>query len=417
MLERSPIIDRLPAPNPRRLALHATPAAKKRVRSGHPWIFADHLQKSPPGLAGDLAVLFDADDRYLAVGLYDPDSPIRLRVLWANEKKTIDAAFFEERIAAASGKREEIAKANTGYRVFHGENDGLPGLTIDRYERSYVIKIYTAAWLPHLRTVVDCVERLFLPERIVLRTSRGAAEATKAVTGGEESFVIAGPPLTDHVHFTENGLRFAADLLRGQKTGFFLDQRENRAAVEKISLGKDVLNVCAYSGGFSVYAARGGARRVMSLDMSRHALADAEMNFRLNASDPNVRAAAHEIHVADAFLGLERLARTGRRFDIVILDPPSFAQRKADVPRALSAYERLVRLGLALVQEGGTLLACSCSTPVGAEDFFGAVHGGAALAHREFTEIERTFHAPDHPIGFPEGAYLKALWARIGGRR
>jgi 23S rRNA (cytosine1962-C5)-methyltransferase len=215
------------------------------------------------------------------------------------------------------------------------------------------------------------------------------------------------------VTFHENRFIFEADPVQGQKTGFFLDQRENRERVEKLAASKSVLNVFAYTGGFSLYAARGGANEIVSLDLSRPALAAAERHFELNRAFPALAAAQHETLQGDAFDLLQRLARRGRRYDMVILDPPAFARRKDETARALAAYDRLARLGLGVLNHGGTLVAASCSSQVTAADFYNVIHRAAANAGRSLQEIERTGHALDHPIAFKEGAYLKCLFAQV----
>jgi len=246
-----------------------------------------------------------------------------------------------------------------------------------------------------------------------LRLGRTMQSELEYLYGLDDGLVLFGPELDGPVVFRENGLRFEADPVHGQKTGFFLDQRENRARVEKLAGGKTALNVFAYTGGFSVYAARGGARAVVSIDVNRPALAAAARNFALNRDHPAVAAVAatHEALAEDAFEALTRLGSDGRRFDLVIVDPPAFAKKQAEVERALSAYGRLTHLGLGVLQSGGTLVMASCSSRVGADEFFTTVHRAAERAGRPLREIERAAHPLDHPIGFKEGAYLKCLFA------
>jgi 23S rRNA (cytosine1962-C5)-methyltransferase len=236
-------------------------------------------------------------------------------------------------------------------------------------------------------------------------------EQPRYLYGLNDGVILSGPPLDGPVIFCENGLRFEADPVRGQKTGFFLDQRENRARVEKLASGKTVLDVFACTGGFSVYAARGGARAIVSVDVSRPALAAAARNFGLNRDSLSVAAAKHEALAKDAFEALARLGRDGRRFDLVIVDPPAFAKKRAEVERALAAYGRLTRLGLGVLQPDGTLVMASCSNKVSSDEFFATVHRAATQAGRPLREIERTGHPLDHPVAFKEGAYLKCLFA------
>ncbi|MGB4873309.1 MAG: class I SAM-dependent methyltransferase, partial [Candidatus Promineifilaceae bacterium] len=273
-------------PEVRRLALRVTPAAERAVREGHPWLFADSItRQNQDGRSGDLAILFDHKNRFLAVGLFDPDSPLRVRILHHGRSATIDTAWWEQRLRQAAALRQPLLESpTTGYRLVYGENDGFPGLVIDRYAETYVLKLYTTAWLPHLADVLLGLTAVSRPQRVVLRLNRTSRPVLTEL-GLPDGTILAGPPLAGPVMFRENGLNFAADVVEGQKTGFFLDQRDNRARVEGLASGGDVLNVFAHSGGFSLYAARGGARRVTSLDLSRPALQAAAENFALNEAD------------------------------------------------------------------------------------------------------------------------------------
>jgi 23S rRNA (cytosine1962-C5)-methyltransferase len=231
--------------------------------------------------------------------------------------------------------------------------------------------------------------------------------------GLEDGVVLSGPPLEDPVLFWENGLRFEADPIRGHKTGFYLDQRENRARVESLADGRDVINVFAYTGAFSVYAARGGARTIVDVDVSAPALAAAERNLAHNRHVPAVASVIHETVVDDAFEALARMGESGRRFGLVIVDSPAFARTRSQVDGALSAYQRLTELSLDVLSPGGTLVQASCSSRVDAETFFGTVHGAAKRVGRPLRELERTGHSLDHPVTFDEGAYLKCLFATV----
>jgi len=217
------------------------------------------------------------------------------------------------------------------------------------------------------------------------------------------------------VDFLETGLRFEADVLRGQKTGFFLDQRENRRRIESLAAGRRLLNAFSFSGGFSLYAARGAARAVTDLDLSSHALAAAERNFALNRSHPAVMACPHERIQAEAFEWLK--GNSGREFDLVVLDPPSLAKREAERAGAIRAYGRLASLGVAHLAQGGILVACSCSAHVSTEEFMGAIKSAVARTTRSFEVFATSGHAPDHQAGFKEAEYLKAIYFRITSRR
>jgi 23S rRNA (cytosine1962-C5)-methyltransferase len=377
-------------------------------------LFEEAIQRqNHNGRPGDLAVLFHAKGRFLAVGLYDPDSTIRVRILQQGQQATINAAWWQTKIETSVHIRHPLIQSphTTGYRLVHGENDGLPGLVIDQYDRTIVLKLYTAALLPHLQDILTAVTAVVAPERLVLRLSRTVASQPEWLYGLQDGQVLAGTTWAGEVRFQENGLCFEADVLHGQKTGFFLDQRENRMRVgELVRQGHSVLNVFAYTGGFSLYAARGGADQVTSLDISRPALAAAERNFALNQGNTAVAACHHQLIAGDAFQVLEQMGND-RCFDVVVIDPPAFAKKQAEVTGALTAYGRLTRLGLGVLRRGGTLVIASCSSRVEAEAFFERVHQTAAEMKRPLQEIRRTGQPLDHPATFKEGAYLKCLFA------
>jgi 23S rRNA (cytosine1962-C5)-methyltransferase len=222
--------------------------------------------------------------------------------------------------------------------------------------------------------------------------------------------VLFGSPPGGPVIFSENGIRFEADVLRGQKTGFFLDQRENRAEVEELASGRNVLNAFSFSGGFSVYAARGGAKSVTDLDISAHALESAKRNFALNQHFAGVAACRHETVQADTF---EWLATGPARFDLMVLDPPSLAKRATEREGAIHAYERLNALGITKLERGGILVAGSCSAHVPAGDFFNAIRAAAAKSGRKFSELKTRQHPPDHPATFKEAEYLKVIYLKF----
>jgi 23S rRNA (cytosine1962-C5)-methyltransferase len=418
-MDFNPPFPQLPDPNPKRIAMRVSPAAERAIRQGHPWVFERAIQdQSQAGKPGDLAVVFDAKRRFLAIGLYDPDSPIRVRILQSRQPAAIDADWFAARLGQAAAIRAPLLagppdRLTTGYRLVHGENDGFPGLVVDRYADTLVLKLYTPAWIPHLKAVCPALMQVSPAERLILRLGRSLLKQPKTLSGLADGLTLAGPPPQGPILFHENGLVFESEPLLGQKTGFFLDQRENRARVEKLARGKSVLNVFAYTGGFSVYAARGGARQVVSLDISAPTMQAAVRNMAHNRHLPTVAAAAHETLAEDAFEALAHMARENRRFDLVIIDPPMFAHNQAQVAGALAAYQRLTRLGLAVLNPGGVLVQASCSSQVSSQDFFEAIHQEARQAGRPLQEIERSGHALDHPVNFPEGAYLKCLFAFV----
>ena len=384
------------------------------ARSGHPWIFADSVKKqNRAGETGELAVIYDRRDRFLAVGLFDPDSPIRVRILHAGQRQLIDNAWFQGKMASAFARRESVFDASTtGYRCINGESDGLPGLVVDRYDDALVLKIYTTAWLPRLRELAPNFDiRGSKFGTVVLRLSRNIQKLAEDRFGFHDGQVLFGQQREGPVIFLENGLRFESDPWRGQKTGFFLDQRDNRHAVRQLGAGRSLLNLFSFSGGFSVAAAAGGASSAVSLDISEHALAAARRNFALNLADANVKLCQHETVRADAFEWLQQ--SVDREFDIVVVDPPSLARRESERSQAFEAYGRLIAAAIRRLQPGGLLVACSCSAHVKKQEFFDLVRESARKSGRPWEELETTGHAPDHAATFAEGEYLKAIYMRL----
>jgi 23S rRNA (cytosine1962-C5)-methyltransferase len=405
----------IPKPAEKRIALRIAAPAERALRQGHPWVFDQSIiDQSHSGVPGDLAVIFDSKRNFQAIGLYDPTSPIRVRILQQGKPAVIDENWFQEKIKIAATLREPLKKKDTnGYRLVHGENDGLPGLVIDRYAETLVIKLYTPAWVPHLKEVCAALSQIQPFERLILRLSRSLNKQTKYLHGLTDGMTLAGQTPERLLLFKENGLTFECDPINGQKTGFFLDQRENRERVKALSRDKSVLNVFSYTGGFSLYAADGGAKEVVSVDFSTPATEATLRNIAHNQDHPNVKAARFETIAQDAFEVLAQMKEEKRRFDLVILDPPMFAQKQAQVETALAAYRRLTALGVALIKPGGILVQASCSSRVDADAFFEAVHGSAKEAGRPLREMERTGHALDHPVTFREGSYLKCLFATV----
>lgn len=390
-----------------RLRLHLFPRAETAVRRGHPWVYGDSIKsQNREGAVGDLAVVYDRSDRFLGLGLFDPDSPIRVRMLHVGKAISVDRAWWRARMQCCCEARMASlwCETTTGVRMINGESEGFPGLVLDRYDETLVVKLYTAAWLPHWAEIEALIREVFGGRFLVLRMSRNIQQQAKAIWGLEEGF--RGESGMDTVVFLENGIRFEAAVRDGQKTGFFLDQRENRARVEELASGRDVLNVFSFSGAFSVYAARGGAGSVTDLDISAHALASAERNFALNAGDPRIaRVTRHQVQ-ADAFKWLDQDLL---RYDLVIVDPPSLAKRESEREGALRAYERLNRRAIASLRPDGILVAASCSAHVSATEFHEVVAMAAAQSRRPWRECWRSAHASDHPASFAEARYLKAI--------
>ena len=395
---------------PGRLAIKLKPAAERMVRKGHPWVFEKSItRQNTRGESGDLATIFDKKkDKFLASGFYDPHSPIRIKLLQFRQYAAIDAVFFAKKSQqAAALRRPLLATGTDSYRLIHGENDGFPGLIADIYNSVLVLKLYSAIWLPYLHQVLPALQAQSDCKTVVLRLSRSLSQSLEK-GGLADGQVLEGKLDQEVVLFKEHGLRFAANLIRGHKTGHFLDQRHNRQKIGARAKNKKVLDVFAYTGGFSAHALAGGATEVTSIDISTQALQVARQNAALNPHP-----GTHHTKAVDAFAELTTLAHKKQTFDIIVIDPPSFAKQASELEKARQRYLQLAKLGAQLLRPKGLLLLASCSSRVNADDFFALCQQGLQASKRHFALQEKTFHDLDHPISFPEGAYLKAgYWCR-----
>ena len=398
------MFDNLPNVSAQSISVKVKPSIEKIIRKEHPWLFDGGITKqSKEGNAGDLAIIYDKKNKFLAVGLYDPFSPIRIKLLQFKKSARINNEWFHQRITAAYEKRQSLLATDTNsYRLVHGENDGLPSLVADVYADVLVVKLYSLIWLPYLSDIFKNLLEISKCKTLVLRLSRNVQQEKDALQGLEEGQVLYGDLENEVVIFKEHGLLFSANVIHGHKTGYFLDHRHNRKHIGTLSKGKSVLDIFAYAGGFSVHALAGGAKEVVSLDISAQALEMAKDNVQLNKLEAN-----HKVLAGDAFEKMEDLRRQNKKFDIVVVDPPSFAKRDSERDRAIRSYGQLTRLAIALVTKGGLLVMASCSSRVSADEFFRTVTYELERSNKPFEEINRTFHDVDHPIGFPEGAYLK----------
>ena len=383
------------------------------MRSGHPWLFANSVrEQNRPGEIGELALIFDRTDKFLGVGLFDPASPIRVRLLHVGKPVKIDLGWWKQCALAAFEKRRNLFDENTnGYRLINGESDGWPGLVLDHYADTLVAKIYTSAWLPRLDEIISLFATEIPNERIVLRLSRNIQEVAQKHFQQRDGQIIRGTPLNGSAIFREHGLRFEADVLRGQKTGFFLDQRENRKIVESLSAARHVLNAFSFSGGFSIYAARGGAKSVTSIDISAHALDSAQQNFALNKAIGEIARCPQELIKADVFAWFREASAS--KFDLIVLDPPSLAKRESERGTALQAYARLAAAAMQRLSKNGILVAASCSAHVSEEDFFETIRTTGKKSGRNFSELKTTGHPKDHEANFLEANYLKCIYLQM----
>ncbi len=383
----------------------------RHLRAGHPWVFRRGLvqaPKLPPGSVVDLT----ENGRFMARGYYDPLSAIAVRVLSRDPKETIDQAFFDRRLAACASLREQLAdlRETDSHRLVHGEGDGLPGVVVDLYAGWAVLKLYSAGLTPYRAMIVQALSKVKGLKGVLGRDEVPRDDEPDEERGSGK--MLFGPPAPATVEILEHGVRFKVDVWKGQKTGFFLDQRENRHLLRRLAKGRSVLNAFCFSGGFSVNAALGGAESVLSVDQDADAIALARENFSLNGLDPN----RHEFLAADVFTLLRNLEKEGRRFSMIVLDPPAFAKSQKTVEQALDGYASLNRQALGLLEPGGVLATASCSARVTPEQFKDAVKEAAHKAGVDLQLVEERYQPPDHPIRlqFPEGRYLKFFVLRAG---
>lgn len=405
-------LSQLPDFQTSRIAIKVKKSIERYIRQEHPWIFEDSITKqSKKGRSGDLVIVYDQKaNKLMAIGLYDPFSPIKVKLIQFKKAATINEQWFEEKIQEAYQRRLPLLRTQTNsYRLIHGENDHFPGLVADVYSDVLVVKLYSCIWLPYFKKLLPVLIRQSKVKCAVLRLSRNLQQQHDSLYGLKDGIVIYGQLKNETVTFLEHGLRFSANVIKGHKTGYFLDHRHNRKKIGALSQGKTVLDIFAYAGGFSVHALAGGARSVSSVDISAKALKMARDNVQLNFGADD----RHQTITEDAFTAMERLFLQNKRFDLVIVDPPSFAKRDTERSGALQSYARLARLAIQLVEQNGILLMASCSSRVSADDFFEVVLENLNASGRPFEEMERCYHDIDHPIRFPEAMYLKAAYFRI----
>ena len=377
----------------------------RTVKRGHPWVFAEALRDLPPAPSGAHAVLLDnRKGREIARGFYDSKSPLAFRACTVEPGERLNEAWAERRLARALALRRSLFDnlpadgATTGFRLCNGEGDGLPGLVCDVYGDTAVLQFDGAG--PANFWQAEGIARWL--------RRRGSEDAL----GHPPGLALVGPAPAAPVSFVENGVRFTADVVHGQKTGFFLDQRENRQRIRQFSAGRRVLNLFGYTGGFSVYAGLGGARHVTTVDAARPAVEAAGRHWQLNQLPPD----GHDPVAADVFQFLDGAARQGQTWELVISDPPSFAASQEAVAPALSAYQRLAGAAAAVTTAGGFLAAASCSSHVELQPFLAACEEGISAARRQATVLGIYGQPPDHPwpLACPEFRYLKFVLMRVG---
>jgi 23S rRNA (cytosine1962-C5)-methyltransferase len=378
---------------------------EKSLRRRHPWIFSGAVEKAS-GKAGDTVEVRDSAGKVLAHAAYSPRSQIRARVWTFDPAEAVDAGFFRDRVQKALALREGLpaAKHTNALRLINGESDGLPGLVVDRYADVLVAQFLAAGVERWRDAILDALTEISGCEAIFERSD---AEVRK-LEGLEPRVGFArGNRNAARCPIIEHGLNFRVDVEQGQKTGFFLDQRENRQRVRALAAGREVLDGFSYTGGFSIAALAGGAKRVTAVESSAPALEVAKENLAANPLD----AAKVEFVQADVFAHLRKLRDGAARFDLIVLDPPKFAPTAAQVKKAARAYKDINLWALKLLAPGGLLATFSCSGAVPMDLFQSIVAGAALDAGVEAKIVERFGAAADHPVAleFPEGEYLKGL--------
>ncbi|EGN75726.1 Putative SAM-dependent methyltransferase [Idiomarina sp. A28L] len=382
---------------------------EKSLRRRHPWVFSGAIHKiqGKPELGATINVVTDKGE-FLGVAAYSPHSQIRARIWSFTEGTEINHAFFRKRILAAQALRETLVEPITNaYRIIAGESDGLPGVTIDRYADVLVLQLLSAGASYHQETITAVLHELYPDCKIYERSDVDVRqkEGLKLVTGARHGDAPTGP-----IEIEENGLKINVDVIAGHKTGYYLDQRDARAAIRPYVKDKTVLNCFSYTGGFGLYAAAAGAKEVVNVDMSQPSLDASIQNLALNGLD-----ASKVKHIkADVFTQLRTYAESGETFDVIVLDPPKFVDSKASLNRACRGYKDINRIAAKLLNPGGILFTFSCSGLLSSELFQKVVADACLDANRDLQIIARTSQAADHPvhIHYPEGWYLKGLILR-----
>ncbi len=395
---------------PKRLAVKLNSKGEQSVVKGHPWVFSNSIVKiNEDAKTGDLVIIFSKNkNKVIGIGLYDEASPIRIKIIHnAQEKAEINSDFFHKKIEEAYKKRLELLQTNTNsYRLIFGENDGFASLIADVYASVLVVKLYSEIWLPYLESILQSLQEVSKAETVVIRLSRQLQNSNNHnFIDGE---VVFGTLKNEVVQFVEHGVNFSANVIKGHKTGYFLDHRANRKQVGEWSSGQTVLDVFSYAGGFSVHALANGATEVTSVDISKQALDVARKNAKLNAYS-----GIHKTISGDAFQVMKDLIQRNKLYDVVVIDPPSFAKQQSEIELAKKKYAQLAELGAKLTAKNGLLVLASCSSRVKAQSFFDLNKRILSNQNRLFQTLLKTQHDSDHPVSFPEGAYLKCGYYRF----
>lgn len=392
-------------------AIHLVKGRDKSLRRKHPWVFSRGISRvdGTPEL-GETVDVYAHNGEWLAKAAYSPNSQIRARV-WSFTKQDINVEFFIERIQQAQLLREDIIERDglTGYRLIAAESDGLPGVTIDRYGDFLVCQLLSAGAEHQKDTLVKALNHCF-PDCSIYERSDVSVRKKEGLQ--ERTGVLLGQSPDEPVVIEENGVKISVDIINGHKTGFYLDQRDSRFQAQKYVKNKEVLNCFSYTGGFGLYALKGGAKRVINADVSQVALDTAKHNAELNGFTEKKKAVFLN---ADVFKLLREYRDQGTKFDVVIMDPPKFAESKAQLNGACRGYKDINMLAMQILKPGGTLLTYSCSGLMDGNLFQKIIADAALDANRSVKFVERFEQAADHPTdtAYPEGFYLKGFACKV----
>lgn len=375
----------------------------RRIKAGHPWVFSNEIGRiegtPEPGAACELC---DVSGNFIGTGYHNPHSLIAARLLSRKSEDIDSVDFFEQRIAAALAHRRSLYPRMETFRLVYGESDFLPGLVVDKYGDYLSLQLLSAGMDRRRSLILEALQRLLSPKGIIARND----VAVRTMEGMTEEVELLQGIIPDAVMMEENGLRFEVDLRHGQKTGGFLDQKENHLLLQGLSKDKEVLDCFCYSGSWAAHAGFFGARSVLGLDISERAVALAARNAAINGLSDRVA-----FEECDAFDRLRSLKLEGRSFGVVVMDPPAFVKNRKNLAEATKGYITINRRALELLEPGGYLISCSCSYHMGREPFREMLVTAARQAKREVRLVTARSQAPDHPVllNFPESEYLKCV--------
>ena len=375
----------------------------KRIRAGHPWVFSNEIRETRgEKIPGTSAEVYDAEGRFVGTGYYNPSSLISVRILSRHQVNIDDVGFFRERIEKALAYRHSMYPGLESFRVVYSESDSLPGLIVDKYEDYLAVQFLTQGMDSRRGLIIQALLESFTPRGIVARNDAAA----RIMEGLDTSVEILHGETPGIIEVEEHGLRFKVDIQKGQKTGHFLDQKDNHLLLKDICRNKDVLDCFCYTGSWGLHAAFYGAASVTCVDVSERALALASENAEINGLQAPMRFEAE-----DAFDRLRGLKSEGKSFDLIVLDPPAFVKSRRTLKEAEKGYLTINRRAMEILREGGSLITCSCSYHMGREMFRDVLVKAAKLAGREMRVLESRLQAHDHPVmlSVPETEYLKCF--------